>query len=170
MKLLLITASSKEIKRIRKSRVIGFQQCTMPYLAALTPSGWEIEHIDEEVEQVDYNKHYDLVAISFHTPSANHAYEIAAGFRKKGITVAMGGPHVTLMPEEAERYADVVFVGEAEITWPQFIYEFEKKQHKRRYVCTLPPELEGVPMSKKDLFHRKDHSNGIMFATRGCPN
>jgi len=170
MKLLLITASSKEIRNIRKSRVIGFQQCTMPYLAALTPSNWEVEHVDEEVEKVEFTKDYDLVAITFHTPSAKHAYNIGAEFRRKGITVAMGGPHVTLMPQEAEQYADVIFVGEAEITWPQFIYEFEKKQHKRKYICTLPPELKGIPMSRKDLFHRKDHSSGIMFASRGCPN
>jgi radical SAM superfamily enzyme YgiQ (UPF0313 family) len=170
MKLLLITASSKKIRVIRKSRVLGFQQCTMPYLAALTPPNWEIEHVDEEVEEVNYTKNYDLVAITFHTPSANHAYNIAARFRNKGITVVMGGPHVTLVPDEAERYADVIFVGESEITWPQFIYEFEKKQHKRKYICTFPPDLEGIPMSRKELFHRKDHSNGIMFATRGCPN
>ncbi|WP_242950465.1 B12-binding domain-containing radical SAM protein [Clostridium acidisoli] len=170
MNLLLITASSDEIRNIRKSRVIGFQQCTMPYLAALTPPNWNIEHVDEEVERVNFNKHYDLVAITFHTPSANHAYNIATRFREKGVVVAMGGPHVTLMPQEAEKYADVIFVGESEITWPQFIYEFEKKQYKRKYICTYPPELDGIPMSRKDLFHRKDHSNGIMFATRGCPN
>ncbi|MDP4089320.1 MAG: radical SAM protein [Bacillota bacterium] len=170
MRLLLITASSKEIKVVRKSRVIGFQQCTMPYLAALTPSNWEIEHVDEEAEEIDLSRVYDLVAITFHTPSAKHAYYIASRFREKGITVAMGGPHVTLMPEEAQQYADVIFVGEAEYTWPQFIRDFEKKEHRSRYECTIPPELSGIPMSRKDLFHRKDHSGGIMFATRGCPN
>lgn len=170
MKLLLITASSKEIRTIRKSRVIGFQQCTMPYLAALTPPNWQIEHVDEEVEEVDFAKGYDLVAITFHTPSANHAYNIAARFREKGVTVAMGGSHVTLMPNEAQLHADVIFIGESEITWPQFIHEFEKKQHKSRYVCDFPPELGGIPMSRKEMFHRRDHSNGIMFATRGCPN
>ena len=170
MKLLLITVASKEMIAIRKSRVIGFQQCTMPYLAALTPPGWDIEHVDEVVEIIDYTQNYDLVSITFHTPSANHAYDIATKFREKGITVVMGGPHVTLMPEEAEKYADVIFVGESEITWPQFIHDFEKKQYKSKYVCTIPPELNSIPMSIKDLFHRKDHSNGIMFATRGCPN
>jgi radical SAM superfamily enzyme YgiQ (UPF0313 family) len=170
MKLLLITTSSKEIKKIRKSRVIGFQQCTMPYLAALTPPNWEIEHVDEECEEVDFTKSYDLVAITFHTPSANHAYDIAAKFRTKGITVAVGGPHVTLVPDEAEQHADVIFVGESEITWPLFLEELEKKKHRRRYECDLLPSLDHIPMARKDLFHRKDHSSGIMFATRGCPH
>src|SRR5262245_55074352 len=60
-RLLLITASSHHMRAIRRSRVIHFQQCTMPYLAALTPSGWEVEHVDEEVEEVDFTGHYDLV-------------------------------------------------------------------------------------------------------------
>ena len=33
----------------------------MPYLAALMPSGWDIEHVDEEVEEVDFTGNYDLV-------------------------------------------------------------------------------------------------------------
>jgi radical SAM superfamily enzyme YgiQ (UPF0313 family) len=32
----------------------------------------------------------------------------------------MGGPHVTLLPEEATQYADVIFVGEAEGLWEEF--------------------------------------------------
>jgi radical SAM superfamily enzyme YgiQ (UPF0313 family) len=32
------------------------------------------------------------------------------------------------------------------------------------------PSLENAPMARKDLFHRRDGSGGVMFATRGCPN
>lgn len=169
-KLLLITVSSSEIKQIRKWRVVGFQQCTMPYLAALTPKHWHVEHVDEEIESVDFMSYYDLVGITFHTPSANHAYEIANSFRKKGITVVMGGPHVTLMPEEAKKHSDVIFIGEAEELWPTFISEFEMNEHKSVYECINAPNLDNIPMSRKDLFHRKDHSGGILFATRGCPH
>jgi radical SAM superfamily enzyme YgiQ (UPF0313 family) len=170
MKLLLITASSQEIKKIRKSRVIGFQQVTMPYLAALSPSHWVIEHVDEDVEKVDFEKVPDLVGITFHTPSARHAYETAEKFRQKGVCVALGGPHATLLPDEAEKHADVVFVGEAEETWPLFLREFEKGHYRKRYVQATPSSLVHAPMSRKDLFHRKDHAGGVMFATRGCVN
>lgn len=50
-KFLLITASSPEIKRARKSRVLNFQQITMPYLAARVPRDWHVIHIDEEAEE-----------------------------------------------------------------------------------------------------------------------
>jgi hypothetical protein len=100
-RLLLITASSPEIQRARRSRVLNFQQITMPYLAARVPPDWNVIHVDEEAEKLDWNIKADLVGITFHTPSANHAYNLAAHFRLRGACVAMGGPHVTLVPEEA---------------------------------------------------------------------
>ena len=66
----------------------------------------------------------DLVGITSHTPSAHHAYGLAAQFRGRGVPVVLGGPHVTLMPDEAQDHADVIFVGEAEILWEQFLKEF----------------------------------------------
>lgn len=170
MKLLLITASSDEIRQIRKMRVINFQQVTMPYLAALTPPNWEVEHIDEGQEKIDFNKEVDLVGITFHTPSANYVYKVAAEFRKRGIPVALGGPHVSLLPDEAEKHSDVILIGEAEDTWKEFLIDFENKSYKKRYVQKHPSSLINLPMARKDLFHRKDHSDGIIFATRGCPN
>ena len=166
--LVLITASSPEIQRVRRYRVLNFQQVTMPYLAAFVPPHWTVRHVDEAVERVDPNLAADLVAITFHTPSAPHAYELADNFRRRGITVAMGGPHVTLLPEEAVAHADAIFVGEAESSWPAFLSAFETAQCKKRYDCIEAPTLDHTPAARHDLFHRHDHAAGVMFATRGC--
>ncbi|MDR3238879.1 MAG: B12-binding domain-containing radical SAM protein [Clostridiales bacterium] len=172
MTALLITVSSPNMVRIRRTRYIRFQQCTMPYLAAHFPPNWEIDHVDEECEQIDFSRRYDLVALTFHTPSAPHAYEIADRFRQMDCFILMGGPHVTLMPDEAAEHADAVFVGEAEETLPRFLAHFEQGSPSLhgRYVCEKPPLLNGLPMSHKELFHRRDHAAGILCATRGCPN
>lgn len=169
MKLLLITASAPEIRRIRRARFLNFQQVTMPYLAALTPSPWQVMHVDEEAEPVDFDAQVDLVGITFHTPSANHAYWIAARFRERGIPVVAGGPHVTLVPEEAARHFDTVFVGEAEGLWQQYLADFERGQAQKFYRPQEIPSLDDVPQAVKSLYHRKDHTNGVLFATRGCP-
>jgi radical SAM superfamily enzyme YgiQ (UPF0313 family) len=166
--LLLITASSPDIQRVRRSRVLNFQQLTMPYLASFVPASWRVVHVDEAVEPVDRLSRADLVAISFHTPSAPHAYELASLFRAGGTTVVLGGPHVTLQPEEAQARADVIFVGEAETTWPRFVSDFEQGRHMARYQATAAPLLDHAPQSRKDLFHRRDGTAGVMFATRGC--
>jgi radical SAM superfamily enzyme YgiQ (UPF0313 family) len=74
------------------------------------------------------------------------------------------------MPEEASAHADSVFTGEVEETLPRFFADFGAGTAKPRYDCLKPPSLAGLPPSRKDLFHRRDHSAGILCATRGCPN
>lgn len=152
------------------ARVLSFQQITMPYLAARVPQGWDVTHIDEEAEALDWNIEADLVGITFHTPSAFHAYDIAARFRSRGICVAMGGPHVTLVPEEARQHADVIFIGEAEGLWEQFLEGFRAGSFLSEYRRTGAPSLATLPKARKDLFHRRDHTGGVLFATRGCPS
>lgn len=142
----------------------------MPYLAAFVPSDWKIVHIDEAVTPVDVTRPVDMVGITFHTPSASHVYALADEYRRRGMTVALGGPHVTLVPDEAQAHADVIFVGEAELSWPQFLKEHDQGCAARRYDSAIPPTLESVPMARKDLYHRRDHTGGVLFATRGCPH
>ncbi|MBF0546838.1 MAG: B12-binding domain-containing radical SAM protein [Candidatus Riflebacteria bacterium] len=140
----------------------------MPYLATFVPQHWKVLHVDEAIEPVDPNKKVNLVGITFHTPSAPHVYNLAENFRKQGIPVVLGGPHVTLMPDEAQTHADAIFIGEAENLWPQFLAEFATGKFEKRYRCIEPPSLDNVPMSQKELFHRQDHTAGILFASRGC--
>jgi radical SAM superfamily enzyme YgiQ (UPF0313 family) len=169
-KLLLITASSDGIRRARRSRFLNLQQITMPYLAARVPIDWQVAHVDEETENIDWTDHPDVVGITFHTPSAYHAYGLAARFRSRGACVVMGGPHVTLLPEEAGGHADVVFVGEAEGLWEEFLSGFMAGTYRRVYRQAGPTCLDGAPMARKQLYHRNDFTSGVLFATRGCPN
>ncbi len=169
MKLLLVTVSSPGMRHIRRSRFLSFQQVTMPYLAALVPPGWQLAHVDEEAEALDLEADADLVGLTFHTPSAQHAYEIAARFRARGIFVVAGGPHVTLVPGEAARHFDAIFVGEAERAWPRFLADFERRSVEKVYRTGAHESLDGAPRAVKGLFHRRDHTGGVMFATRGCP-
>ena len=154
---------------MRRTRVLNFQQITMPYLASRVPRSWEVIHVDEEAEDIDWNIDPHVVGITFHTPSAFHAYDIAARFRSRGTCVAMGGPHVTLLPEEASQHADAIFVGEAEGLWEDFLKSFETGSYLRVYRQTGVPSLENIPEARKELFHRNDYTRGVLFATRGCP-
>ena len=166
--LLLITASAPEIRRARAARFLNFQQITMPYLAARVPPDWQVLHVDEEAEPIDWTVRADIVGITFHTPSAYHAYNLADRFRSRGAVVALGGPHVTLLPEEAGRHADAIFVGEAEGCWEEFLQEFQAEKCRRVYQRSEAPGLDGAPMARKDLYHRRDYTSGVLFATRGC--
>ena len=80
-------------------------------LAALTPPDIEVALYDDRMEAIPYDEPTDLVGITVETYTARRAYEIAGEFRRRGVTVVMGGMHATLIPEEVAEHADAVFLG-----------------------------------------------------------
>lgn len=167
--LLMITPENQEIKRFRAKQTNNFSQLTMPYLAGFVPSQFEITLVDEYNQAVP-DRHFDLVAITVNTPNAPHIYAMAKKFRARGAWVVLGGPHVTLLSEEAGLHADTIFVGEAEETWPRFLQDFLEHNPKPVYTCQSPPSLTGLPLPRRDLVHRHWLTKGAVFASRGCPH
>ena len=68
-----------------------FPYLALTTLAALTDDTWDIEIIDENVQDIDYSRLPDLAAISIMTPLAKRGYQIADRFREKGVPVVVGG-------------------------------------------------------------------------------
>jgi radical SAM superfamily enzyme YgiQ (UPF0313 family) len=139
---------------------------TLPMIAALTPNEHMVKMINENYEIVDFDKKFDIVAISVLTITANRAYELAKVFRKKGSKIILGGYHVSALPQEAIKYADAVVIGEAESTWPKLIKDFEKNRLKNFYVSDKP-DLKKLTIPKRNLYY--DFLAGAVQATRGCP-
>lgn len=168
--ILLITPENIEIKKFRKMQVNNFIQITMPYLASyIDESKYNICLIDEYNQKIPFDLNFDLVAITVNTANAFHCYDIANIFRKKGSKIAFGGPHATLLPEEAKKYCDYIIIGEAEYTWPQFLEDFYLNKSNREYRCSKTPTLEAIPIPRRDLIKRRYFTKGSVFATRGCP-
>lgn len=168
--ILMITPENKEINEFRKNQFNNFIQITMPYLAGfIDESKYEITLIDEYNQIIPYEDHFDLVAITVNTPNAAHCYQIAYRFRERGIGVVMGGPHVTLLPEEAIKHCDYIIVGESEELWPEFLEDFYSNNVKRQYVCEATPSLNKVPIPRRELIKGRYFTKGAVFATRGCP-
>jgi radical SAM superfamily enzyme YgiQ (UPF0313 family) len=102
-----------------------------PPLGLATLAGYlcdddEVTIQDEHVETLDLSDQPDLVAMEVYITSAYRAYEIADHYRQKGVHVALGGLHVTSLPEEAARHADTIFLGPGEDTWPAFLADFRR--------------------------------------------
>jgi hypothetical protein len=87
--------------KARKRNVVGL---TLPYLAALTPRGWHVELIDEQLRDIDFNTPVDLVAITCWTINSFRAYDIADRFRERKVSVIIGGPHAYFYWEEASEH------------------------------------------------------------------
>lgn len=169
-RLLMITPENREINRFRKKQFNNFIQITMPYLAAFVNTDhYEIILIDEYNQKIPYHEKYDLIAITVNTPNASHCYEISRHFRQEGAKVVMGGPHVTLLPQEAQAYCDYLIIGEAEETWPQFLTDFQQGRAKSLYRCKNVPSLDHIPIPRRDLIKKRFFTKGAVFASRGCP-
>ena len=65
---------------------------------------------------------FDAVAISSYTAQIKDAYALADRYRRAGITVILGGLHVSAMPEEAAALLATVEAalhpGAAAASWP----------------------------------------------------
>jgi len=112
----------------------------------------------------------DLVAIQVYITSAYRAYALADEYRRRGAYVALGGLHVTALPDEAARHADTIFTGPGEDTWPAFLRDFQAGQPRPVY-HSHQRSLLGTPAPRRDLIQRDRYlvPNSIVVS-RGCPH
>jgi radical SAM superfamily enzyme YgiQ (UPF0313 family) len=146
-------------------------------IAALTPDHIEVRVIDEHFEQIDFSEEYDLVGLTAMTQQAFRAYDIARIFRNKNIPVVMGGIHASVIPEEALKHVDAVFVGEAEELWQVYLHELQEGKARKIYRSNGFVDLRKSPVPKYNLINYnafKDIDNYFNYipvqATRGCPH
>jgi radical SAM superfamily enzyme YgiQ (UPF0313 family) len=101
----------------------GYQDLTL-YDAAV-----ETDTIDEVLQAASDGGHsYDIVGISSPTPLINEAWEAARQAKEAGAITILGGPHLTLMPDESMQKdeVDLVVRGEAEDTLVEIVREIER--------------------------------------------
>jgi len=151
------------------STVIGSPSITLPHIAAITPDHYQVEILDENYEDIDFSCNADIVGIPCLTETANHVYEIADRFREHGKTVVLGGYHPSALPHEASQHADSVVIGEAELTWPQLLDDFEKHKLQRFYTADEAFDMAIIPHIRRDLIKHQTVLGAIQ-TTRGCPN
>jgi len=143
---------------------------TLPMLAALAPTDCRVRIIDEKVENIDFGLRPDLVGITAITPSADRSYEIARQFRDRGCTVVLGGPHPTVLPDEALKYAHAVVIGQAYDSWPKCIEDFKRGELKRKYVDDHAA-IKSLPIPRRELLKGSRYiTENALQATLGCPN
>lgn len=165
-KLLLINPVGRR-SGLLLSKISRFAPLGLAYVAAVTPPHWQVEIVDENITRCQFEQ-ADLVGITSFTGTITRAYEIAAGYRKRRIPVIMGGIHVSMLPDEALRFADSVVIGEVEGVWGQIIGDFEQSRLARKYIGQQVDLSQYTIRPRRDLLHHGYLWNSVQ-TSRGCP-
>ncbi|MBW2591120.1 MAG: radical SAM protein, partial [Deltaproteobacteria bacterium] len=144
--------------------------------AAALPDYVDVEFIDENLEEINFDDPVDFVGISMMlTIQVKRGWEIADIYRKRGIKVMFGGISTMLHSEETMEHADSVFLGEAEGRMEMVFSDFKKNKLQKmyNYMDDRPPiEIVGTArreILKRDLYNYKGvQMVDLVHASRGC--
>ncbi|HEY3776900.1 MAG TPA: radical SAM protein [Rhizomicrobium sp.] len=138
-------------------------------LAALAPPHWQLEIIDENVEEIPGACDADIVGVCGMGVQFPRQRELLAEFRARGHYVIAGGSYASLCPEHYEALADSVVAGEAEHIFPEFCRDFEASTPRPLYRETGTVDLSASPAPRFDLLKLDRYHYTTLQFSRGCP-
>jgi radical SAM superfamily enzyme YgiQ (UPF0313 family) len=143
----------------------------LPLLAALTPAEHTLTLVDENVEALDFDRlaRADVVGLTGMSVQRRRMREILTELKGRGAFTVVGGPWVSVQEDYFGDLADVIFVGEAEETWPQFLRDWRAGRHRRRYEQAHKTDMTKVPTPRFDLLKTRHYLFGSVQFSRGCP-
>ncbi len=156
----------------RSKAVASLPSLGLLYLAACTPRGHQVIYFEAEADGKEAAELYtcDLVAIGTFSAQVFEAYAIADRLRAAGVKVAMGGLHVSALPEEAARHADYVVVGEGERIWGDVVAAAGRGERGSFNANMMGPvDVRTLPVPRYDLLGDRPYNRFTVQTSRGCP-
>jgi radical SAM superfamily enzyme YgiQ (UPF0313 family) len=174
-------------------------------LASMAESqGHEVQMIDGQVEGLSQDEMIfqvqnfkpDIIGITATTPFYHIALQLARTVRESlpDATMVLGGHHITVVKENAfDTVFDFAFIGEADLSWPQFLDCIEKGKdvstikgilYRRGDIICFSGKAERVadldilPVPARHLLKMQEYRIGTLhgeklfttvMTTRGCP-
>ena len=164
---------------VERSRVIAsLPSLGLLILASHTPENWNVvykeldNYTEQEIQEI-INEKPDIIAFSSLTARINETYILTTKFKHLGITVVIGGLHVSAMPDEAMKFADSIIQGEGELIWSKLLADFENNKLKPLYSSLIDKEnifhLHQAKVPSYDLLDISKYNRLTIQTTRGCP-
>lgn len=144
--------------------------------AAALPDSVDIDFVDENLQEIDFDEQVDLVGISMMlTVQVKRGWEIGDQYRARGVKVIFGGISTMLHAEETMLHADSVFLGEAEGRMEQVLADFHRGELQPVYnYMDDRPDIELVGPARRDILDRRLYNYrgvqmvDLVHASRGC--
>jgi radical SAM superfamily enzyme YgiQ (UPF0313 family) len=143
----------------------------LPTLAALA-APHDVYLLDENVEPIDFEalRSFDIVGLTGMIVQRARMMEILAKLREMDIYVAVGGPLASVDPHSFAGLYDVLFVGEADTTWPQYLADYAAgKDCQEVYEQENRTDMQQLPQPRYDLLKVDRYASGSLQFSRGCP-
>ena len=143
----------------------------LPLLAALTPEDHAITLIDENVEPIDFDRctRAAIVGVTGMSVQRYRMTEILTELKRRGCFTVVGGPWVTVQEDYFGDLADVIFIGEAEDTWPRFLDDWRRGRYAGRYEQSEKTDMTRVPAPRFGPLKMDRYAFGSLQFSRGCP-
>ncbi|MHC4292228.1 MAG: B12-binding domain-containing radical SAM protein [Planctomycetota bacterium] len=173
MKILLIAPASGGWKQIAKRKFFNgktfrFSMIPLLMVAKLSPEDAQVTLVDEQVEDIPINEHFDLVGITCMTATATRAFELCRLFKERNIPVVLGGFFPTLNPEVALEHADAIVSGPAMEAWQRVCSDVQQGSLEKIYYGN--PNAK-IPVNlPRNLVRSEQYRANAIYATMGCEN
>ena len=144
---------------------------SLPSVAALC-GDHHVVLLDENVEEIDWSSvaKCDIVGVTGMNVQEKRFREILVRTRQMGLFTVVGGPLVSVREQCFEDLCDVMFIGEAETSWPEFLDDFaHDRPTKKRYEQSVRTDMTTVPKPRYDLLKAERYASGALQYSRGCP-
>src|SRR3989338_3383083 len=177
----------------------------LAYLAAIAEShGHEARIIDGEAERLSIEEivnrtsefNPEIAGITATTPFYHISSKLARKLKERnpGITIVIGGPHVTVLKEEVfEDCFDFAFIGESDNSWSEFLQTFEEKEdfsgvkgilYRKNSEALFTgksnslEDINSIPFPARHLLKNENYTVGTLegdkrftsiMTVRGCP-
>jgi radical SAM superfamily enzyme YgiQ (UPF0313 family) len=139
-------------------------------VSALLPVSWERRLVDLNIEPLKVSdiEWADMIFATAMLVQKESLQSVVKQCKALGKLVVIGGPYVTTSAENLPE-ADHIFLGEAEMTLPEFVHDLEVGCARRVYQAAERPALSASPLPDFSLAKLKHYSAMSVQYSRGCP-
>lgn len=92
-----------------------------------------ISVVDERIDDKKHKGNVQIAVIFINSYNRQRAYDVADYYRKCGATVVFTGPLLSKTIDDADTFADALFIGDGGDNMPSFLQDFKRGQVKQIY-------------------------------------
>ncbi|MGI0481163.1 B12-binding domain-containing radical SAM protein [Geminocystis sp. CENA526] len=141
-------------------------------VASILPQEWDFKLVDRNIRAVTEEEWQwaDIVIFSAMIVQKYDLIEQIKEAKRRGKSVAVGGPYATSVPHELqESGVNFLVLDEGEITLPMFVEAVEKGETQGVFRTTEKPAVTTTPIPRYDLLELDAYDSMSVQFSRGCP-